>query len=498
MAVVGFVFVCVDAICSTVPRFQTAGVNYLFQITAPLLAVAACLWRARSVAGPDRARWNLLAMGLLFWDCGIALSAWEDLLQHVPFQVASLSDFAFFFYGVPILFALARPAEGPQYSAFAWLDGIQAIFAGYLTYITIFSALPFSTATIQPISVDLLIQTYNVENAALAGICILRLFASSKDTEAHRFYRILCAFLVIYGVGAGIYNQIATNTNGQTEWDALVIAPLLLLALMALFVPVAENPETSARRSKLGLFIDFSSPIFFTIALLALGMVTLRQHFLTGIVAISVGLAVYGVRTTLLQIRDMQTQKELQEARDRLEAISLQDGLTGIANRRHFDQVLESEWLRAMRTLDPLSLLLIDLDYFKNLNDTYGHPHGDRCLIEVATALSAVAARSGDLVARYGGEEFAAILPATTREAAEAIASKMRVAIHDLKIKNQTEIGSLLSTSIGISTYVSQEVGSPAMLIETSDQALYKAKQNGRNRVEFAYMQPTQSPSYSN
>jgi diguanylate cyclase (GGDEF)-like protein len=498
LAVVGVVFVCLDAACSTVPRFQTAGVNYLFQIPAPLLAVAACLWRARSVAGPDRARWNLLAMGLIFWDCGVALSAWEDLFQHLPFQIASLSDFAFFFYGVPILFALARPAEGPQYSTFALLDGIQTIFAGYLTYITIFSALPFTTAAIQPISVNLLIRTYNIENAALAGICVLRLFASSKDTEAYRFYRILCAFLVTYGVGAGIYNQIATNTNGQTEWDALVLAPLLLLALMALFVPVAENPETSANRSKLGIFIDFASPIFFTIALLALGMVTLRQHFRTGIVAISVGLAVYGVRTTLLQIRDMQTQKELQEARDRLEAISLQDGLTGIANRRHFDQVLESEWLRAMRTQDPLSLLLIDLDYFKNLNDTYGHPHGDRCLIEVATALSAVAARSGDLVARYGGEEFAAILPATTRDAAEAIAARMRDAVHELKIKNETRMGDVLSVSIGISSYVFPAAGSPAMLIAASDQALYKAKQNGRNRVEFASMQELPSPSYSN
>jgi len=492
-------FLGLEAYCSTVPGFQAAGINYLFQIPAPLFAVAGCLWRARSVAGRGQARWNLLAMGLLFWDCGISLSAWEELFQHVPFQIASLSDFAFFFFGVPILFALSRPAAEQHYAAFAWLDGIQAIFAGYLTYVTIFSVLPFSAATIQPITAALLTQTYNVENFALVGIGILRLVASSKEGEAHRFYQIACAFLATYGVGVGVYNHIAIATNGQTALDAIVNVPFLLLALMTLFIPAAEDweMETIAPRSRLGLFIDFASPIFFTISLLALGMVTLRHHFRLGIAAIGVGLAIYGIRTTLLQIRDMQTQEELQRARDRLEAISLQDGLTGIANRRHFDQVLEREWLRAMRTRDPLSLLLIDLDYFKNLNDSHGHRFGDRCLIDVAGALTAVAARTGDLVARYGGEEFAAVLPATSREAAEAIAAKMRRAVQELKIINKTEIGDLLSTSIGISTYVFPDAGSTAMLIEASDQALYKAKQNGRNRIEFASM-PTAIESYLN
>jgi diguanylate cyclase (GGDEF)-like protein len=185
----------------------------------------------------------------------------------------------------------------------------------------------------------------------------------------------------------------------------------------------------------------------------------------------------------------MRAQQQLQEARDRLEEISLQDGLTGIANRRSFDRVLDSEWHRAMRAQHPLTLLLIDLDFFKNLNDTQGHPSGDRCLIDVAGVLRAVASRSGDLVARYGGEEFAAILPATTPEAAERLAAEMQEGLRTLKIRNETSIGSYLTVSVGIASYIHPEEGSPKMLVEAADQALYRAKQAGRNRIERLSMQ---------
>jgi diguanylate cyclase (GGDEF)-like protein len=172
-----------------------------------------------------------------------------------------------------------------------------------------------------------------------------------------------------------------------------------------------------------------------------------------------------------------------------LEELSLQDGLTGIANRRNFDRTLEAEWHRAIRTRQAISLLLVDLDFFKNVNDVHGHPFGDRCLAEVAHALRSAAARSGDLVARYGGEEFAAILPGTTPEAAQTIAERMREAVLELKIPNETGLGPFVSVSIGGCTADGIGASSPAMLIETADQTLYKAKQRGRNRTEHTSLQ---------
>jgi diguanylate cyclase (GGDEF)-like protein len=479
-------FIGVDVACSTIPGFYPVG-NYAVQLLAPLLALLACVWRAHLASGRSRLLWKQLAAGLALWIFGLALSAWEDLTLQVAMLVISLSDFLFFLYGVPILLALSAPVEGQRSSFFTLLDGIQAIFAGYLTYITIFSVPPFSTTAIHPISVVLMATTFNVENAVLAACSAIRLLASPRVGEEHRFYRTLCIFLATYAVGAGIYNQIEIATNGVTNWNVLGDSPFVLLASLILLLPTAATEDNIASQHTrlLVLFIDNVSPILFTLALLAMGLIVLRTYFFIGVTAIGVGLLVYGMRTTILQIRYIQAQDELRTARDRLEEISLQDGLTGIANRRRFDQALESEWHRAMRTRHPLSLMLIDLDHFKNMNDTYGHPYGDRCLAEVAGALRMVVARSGDLVARYGGEEFAAILPATSKTDAEAIAVKMQKAVAALKIQNETEVGQFLTISVGIATYEFPGAGSPAQLIEASDRALYKAKQAGRNRIEL-------------
>jgi diguanylate cyclase (GGDEF)-like protein len=169
--------------------------------------------------------------------------------------------------------------------------------------------------------------------------------------------------------------------------------------------------------------------------------------------------------------------------------MSLKDGLTNVANRRCFDQILEQEWNRAVRTHQPLSLLLIDIDFFKNVNDRYGHQYGDLCLVKVSSALQAVLPRSGDLLARYGGEEFAVVLPTTDVPGAKSVAEKLQAAVRSLNIQNETSIGQYATISIGIATYEFPNSGSLATLFEASDQALYKAKKNGRNRIELSYIE---------
>jgi diguanylate cyclase (GGDEF)-like protein len=491
---------CLEELCAVVPRLQTAGMSYLPEILVPLLGIVGCCWRARLMTGEAsrriRMQWLLLAAGLASWTCGMILAGWEEEIQHLPFEIASLADFAYFFYGVPILFALSTPVDGPQSSLFRWLDGIQAIFAGFLAYVTIFSVLPFSSHHAEPISSSLIVLTYNIENAVLALCCLLRLLASQIDTQQWRFYRLLSIFLVTYAIGDAIYNQSAIANNGLTTLNLVVDAPFLFLTASIFTMPLtlphrsidgveARPIQPAARRSSsLALFIDNVSPVLFTLALLALGMNILRQHFRLGMAAIGLALAVYAIRTTLLQVRYRQAQQDLREARDRLETLSLQDALTGIANRRSFDRSLEAEWSRATRTTQPLSLLMIDLDHFKLINDRFGHPFGDQCLVEVAHALRSVASRSGDLVARYGGEEFAVILPVTSLSAAKSLAEKMRLMVLDLRFSNPIENELHISISIGVAQSDYPESGSPARLVEASDRALYRAKQLGRNRVE--------------
>jgi diguanylate cyclase (GGDEF)-like protein len=425
---------------------------------------------------------------LLFWNVGILLSAWEELFQHISPTITFISDFAFFLYGVPVLLAISSPADGQRISFFVWLDGIQAILTAYLTYITLFGVIPLTTKTIHPISESLLTVVYNIENLALACVATLRVLAQPKRIEERRFFQILCGFLWTYAVFAGVYNYVTLNTDGHSMIDVLVGVPFLLLTL-AVLVPTREQDAVSVtRRKPLSVFIDNASPIFYTIALLALGIVIVRSHFYVGIAAIAVALIVYGIRTITLQSQYMQSQQALQEARDRLEEMSLRDGLTNVANRRCFDQTLELEWQRATRSQQPLSLLLIDIDFFKKLNDRYGHLRGDDCLVAIATTLQSVLPRSGDLLARYGGEEFAVILPETDSIGAKNVAAHMQEAVADLELANETEIGHYVTLSVGAATYQFPGVGTANALIETSDQALYRAKEKGRNQIELGTM----------
>jgi diguanylate cyclase (GGDEF)-like protein len=168
------------------------------------------------------------------------------------------------------------------------------------------------------------------------------------------------------------------------------------------------------------------------------------------------------------------------------------DGLTGLANRRAFDQTLALEWRRAWRNRTPLSLAMIDIDYFKAYNDHYGHQAGDDRLRDVALALAAAAERPGELVARYGGEEFAAVLPFCDSDAALAVAEKMRQRVDDLALPHPTSpVIRHVTISCGVATLAvradDDTVPSDAtLLLGAADQALYAAKAAGRNRVARA------------
>jgi diguanylate cyclase (GGDEF)-like protein len=183
-------------------------------------------------------------------------------------------------------------------------------------------------------------------------------------------------------------------------------------------------------------------------------------------------------------LRDMTDQKRAEMA---LKTLAAKDGLTGLANRRAFDQALETEWLRAQRTRKPLALLFVDVDHFKLFNDRHGHQSGDECLRAVAAIVGAEALRPTDLAARYGGEEFAIILPETDCEGACRVAERMRQAVLDLRISHGApRAGSHVTLSVGVATQIPALDAGPDCLLGQADQALYAAKRLGRNRVTSA------------
>lgn len=181
-------------------------------------------------------------------------------------------------------------------------------------------------------------------------------------------------------------------------------------------------------------------------------------------------------------VRSLRQNAELNKTKRKLEKISLTDALTGLANRRHFDLFLEQEWSRALRQNQPISMVMLDIDYFKAFNDAYGHPHGDQCLQQVAQALQQVVRRPTDLAARYGGEEFALVLPDTQKAA--AVAEACRLAIQALGIVHEfSDVAPVITISAGVCSLTPTREMSPALLIQQADEALYKAKEAGRNQV---------------
>jgi diguanylate cyclase (GGDEF)-like protein len=190
-------------------------------------------------------------------------------------------------------------------------------------------------------------------------------------------------------------------------------------------------------------------------------------------------------RELTLLSQELQAQSlALKEANAQLSLLSYRDGLTQLANRRSFDETLEAEFQRLRRRKAPLSLIMLDIDYFKNFNDTHGHVAGDECLRRVAEIIGITINRVPDTAARYGGEEFAAILPETNAQGAAALAERLREGIANLAIRHSaSSVADYVTVSLGVVTVITTDIASSVEIVKLADEQLYLAKSTGRNRV---------------
>lgn len=178
------------------------------------------------------------------------------------------------------------------------------------------------------------------------------------------------------------------------------------------------------------------------------------------------------------------TEEKLVYAQKELEILSFKDGLTGVFNRRMFDTVLQREWLNAQQNKQSLSIIMFDIDYFKQYNDHYGHIQGDDCLKMISKTLGSAATRSRDFFARYGGEEFVLVLPETDEKSAMKVAERCRSLLFKAQIPHlKSQVSQLVSVSIGVGTIIPTKQDEPIAFVEQVDKRLYLAKQNGRNCI---------------
>ncbi|HTX77440.1 MAG TPA: GGDEF domain-containing protein [Terracidiphilus sp.] len=490
-AIAAVIFVCVHAALLAVFPRANDPISYSAFLVVSLWAGVLCALRGRSGSLRKRRNWALLAAGFVLWAAGNCFAAYIDVIAHGPSFVASWDDFFFFFSGVPFLLAISSPEDTRVFSLFFWLDVAQAAAVGCLTYLAVFGILPFSRAEALPIPVNKLVWLFGIEAFTLAVLSLARWAASPAGTRERRFFQVLAIYLWASALCQTEYNYLVVKYHDAGVWDILTDIAFLLFVVVAAF-PQPEHPDPALQplRRPVLVVVDHARPVLLGLALVALSAMVIRQHFALATGVIFGSFLVYGMRSAVLQSRFVQAQTELEKARDRLERLALLDGLTGVANRRAFDQRFATEWRRAQRTRLPLSLLLIDIDHFKKLNDTYGHLVGDECLIQVARTLCATLNRPSDLLARYGGEEFVALLPDTDATGAHIMAERLQAAMRRMDL--HPALHDRVSVSIGGTTWNSEPVNAEQM-VDAADRALYQAKQNGRDRIEYQSLQAVES-----
>lgn len=464
--------------------------DFFFLILTRALLTAAYAWRATKAVSL-RTHWILLGSGMFLVVIALSMESMvyyhSAVLHGAVNTAANYSDLIYSLGGVATIILLTLPSSGKPYPrAFFWIDTVQAILWGYIVYLKLFGVIPFTSAEIHPASAQTQV-IFNVATVAVGTIVGFLRFISATTVDERNFFRFFTIMLVVTQVMLNLHDVVAGDAKTASFYEFLGTIPILIVLLLILALPKETSesaiPEPSGRIAEI---LNIGCPSLLTLMVMGAGLDAMRRFFNFGLGVIAVAFTLYLVRSVIIQRNLEHSERSLKSARDKLEAISLTDALTGVANRRCFDDALAAEWNRAVRTRNPLSLLMMDIDYFKNLNDTQGHQAGDDCITMIARAIFDCLPRSGDLLARYGGEEFCVILPATDSEGAQIVATKMREVVHSLGIPNQTLIGSQTSISVGIATCTFPTGSTAHALLEAADKALYRAKQNGRNRVEVA------------
>ncbi|WP_282272302.1 GGDEF domain-containing protein [Stenotrophomonas sp. PS02298] len=439
-----------------------AGVgSFIFLVAAPLLAACCCVWRARH----DRAAlgWYTIALAMLLWSGGMALNLADALGAGRADITPRASLLLYVLYAVPLVFILARPRR--ERAIISLIEAAMAALLGVLFFVhTSFFA---DRIDVDEQAMRNMRYMFDVQNLCIASFATVRWLASDVP-EWRSFFRVLALYALAYLLIAGYINHFTSEDSFGAYNDLLIDLPFLLLAWLAVRRASAPVLVPNPRLVRL---VQAGGPMIVALLLLVVGTLVVDHARTLAFASFVVATIGFSLRSTLLQIGLLEHQAALDQ-------LARQDGLTGVANRRQFDAVLQTEASRAYRSGAGLGLLLADIDHFKAFNDAHGHPAGDRCLQAVAAALQANVRRAGDCLARYGGEEFAVIVPDCGREDAVALAEKLRLGIETLALPEGA-----VSISVGVAFLRPSAMATTTQLLDDADSALYEAKRAGRNRV---------------
>ncbi|MBC7733487.1 MAG: GGDEF domain-containing protein [Bacteriovorax sp.] len=458
---------------------------YLLMVAAPLLAGAAVLRRGVIEDGAARIGWFALALALAIWAGGAFGNYWEDVIKGRQYEMHRSSMLAFNLAVVPITFLLASGWGGTGRHLARAIDALLAAALGYAYFLLTWSLLTAHGAP-DAAGVAAMLWLTDAQNLVLAAGALIR-WRAAGDAKERLLFRTVAGYPVGYLLIAFVNNHyVAADPSFGAQETSIVTVVFALVAALALR---PGRPSAAPRRaSRLARVVHGASPLFLAGTLLIVSLLLIQVDYAFGAAGILIAVLGYGLRNTATQVRSIAREDRLHRDRSALRAIAWTDALTGVANRRFFDQAMATAARRSLGASQSLSVLMIDIDHFKLLNDRYGHPAGDVCLREVARALREALARPGDLLARYGGEEFIALLHDADADGAAVVAERLRAAVQALELENPGSPLGSVSVSVGTASGVLLGDAAAARLVHAADQALYAAKCAGRNRVRAAAM----------
>jgi diguanylate cyclase (GGDEF)-like protein len=421
------------------------------------------------------AHWFLLCAGGGIYAFSIFWDLWAStIFPHVPvIYLASCQDLMTVLDVIPVFVLISLPAGRRYFRHFIWIDLTQVILAAYLLYVVVLHVLPFTSTPVAPLDRMVLTQFISLLDLCATAALLLHCFAAVALDEKRFFGAVSLISLLSFATNL-IFNRLLLLHQFEPSYNVPFLALNFFTLALYLLLPAENGEEMPSTVGLLADLINIASPALPSAALLALGIAVEPRFHLLGIWAMAAAFLLFAFRATIYQ-------RSFEKAQATLERMSYTDGLTGVANRRAFEKRLLSEWERGTRSGSPLSLIIIDVDFFKHLNDTQGHHAGDACLVSIAQALQAALPRKLDLLGRYGGDEFAAVLPSTNADTTEVVAQRLWEAVRDLSIEIPGVSEGRITASLGAGTCTEFQNRTSQFLFSAADEALYKAKAAGRN-----------------
>ncbi len=436
--------------------------SYLMLITAPLLAALACVRRARD-SHQAACKWRTLGAAVGLFSLALLALLYRNVAGLAPAQMTASTLILYVFYRIPLTYVAASPGGGNRY--------VRAVDLGIIALLWLLYYL--HARAMAPLNTALWTQCLNtmsgVQNSLVFCFALIR-FLAEDDPDRRDFFRTLTIYALGYFLLAFYINTYQPQVPDGSWGDLLISGLFVLLATLA--GSHRRYPTVEVSRS-LRRIIDAGVPLMLPLLLMLVALLVARLQPTLATVGFIGSLLGYALRSVLSQV-------EIQRQRDELEKLARRDPLTGLGNRRSFDESLGAAHRRARRQGLGLAVLMIDIDHFKRLNDTYGHPEGDQRLQSVAAILDGCLQRGDDLLARYGGEEFIAALPSPDAAHAMALGERVRASVEAAALPAPE---ATVTISVGVAWQAPGEEHDPRDLVERADQALYRAKRAGRNRV---------------